>query len=181
MTYIVTTSHRPSRRTRSFAKDFSRILPGGVRINRGKKTLRDLFYDALELKAKRIVIIGERKGNPGLMRFYVPGERGLIGISEFRVSGVSLAGEVGGCLPENPRSIGLLLERSIGVGEEVLDLIVESLAARLILQGEKADIYVAAIPRGRIIKLVFLDGEGRICGPIIRVASVRRCVGLASE
>ncbi len=65
---ILTTSRKPSRRTRSLAKALARFLNWEY-INRGKKSLDDVF--ALD---KEVCIISEIKGNPAIMHFYRDGE-----------------------------------------------------------------------------------------------------------
>lgn len=67
---LVTTSHKPSQRTRSFIKDLSMVLPCSVTVNRGKKTLEELGIEAYRHKARYIFITGERRGNPSIIRIY---------------------------------------------------------------------------------------------------------------
>lgn len=66
---IVTTSRKPSRRTRTFAKIFCRFL-GWKYLQRGKKSFRDLDL-------KNLCVISEIKGNPAIMSFYFDGEKKL--------------------------------------------------------------------------------------------------------
>lgn len=66
---IVTTSRKPSRRTRSFVKSFCKFL-GWKYLQRGKTSLKDLKLDEL-------CIISEIKGNPSVMSFYFNGKKRL--------------------------------------------------------------------------------------------------------
>lgn len=66
---IVTTSRKPSRRTRSFVKAFCRFLDWKY-IQRGKLSLKDFELDNL-------CIISEIKGNPAVMEFYFGGKKTL--------------------------------------------------------------------------------------------------------
>ncbi|MCS7118631.1 MAG: rRNA maturation protein [Archaeoglobaceae archaeon] len=66
---ILTTSRKPGRKTRSFAKIFSRFL-GWKYIRRGKLSLR-------ELKMGQICMILEIKGNPAVMSFFKNGIKTL--------------------------------------------------------------------------------------------------------
>lgn len=66
---IVTTSRKPSRRTRSFVKAFCRFL-GWKYIQRGKMSLEEFELD-------KLCIISEIKGNPALMGFYFEGKKTL--------------------------------------------------------------------------------------------------------
>ncbi|PNV77891.1 MAG: hypothetical protein C0200_03875 [Thermoproteota archaeon] len=67
---IFTTSRYPSQRTRSFLKDLCRVIPGAVKVNRGKSSIMDLSEKAIRLGASRLVIIDQIKGNPSRMRFF---------------------------------------------------------------------------------------------------------------
>ncbi|MDK2790190.1 MAG: small nucleolar ribonucleoprotein [Methanothermococcus sp.] len=61
---IITTSRKPSQRTRSFVKDLASVL--GIKIlNRGKTPLKDILetYD-------NFIVVEEFKGNPGKLKFY---------------------------------------------------------------------------------------------------------------
>jgi U3 small nucleolar ribonucleoprotein protein IMP4 len=62
---IVTTSRKPSRRTRSFAKALSRFLNWKY-VQRGKMSLKDFKMDQL-------CVISEIKGNPAVMNFFSNG------------------------------------------------------------------------------------------------------------
>ncbi|MDI9609990.1 MAG: rRNA maturation protein [Archaeoglobales archaeon] len=68
---ILTTSRKPSRKTRSFAKALSRFLNWQY-VQRGKISLK-------EFENKRICVISEIKGNPAFLNFY-DGDRKLIEI-----------------------------------------------------------------------------------------------------
>ncbi|MGC9148459.1 MAG: Brix domain-containing protein [Sulfolobales archaeon] len=69
--FLITTSRRPSKRTRSFLKEFSSIFSGSYRINRGKLSLRGLLAEALIHNCRGIILINTYKGNPGSIDFYV--------------------------------------------------------------------------------------------------------------
>lgn len=66
---IVTTSRKPSRRTRAFVRAFCRFL-GWKYIQRGKMSLKEFDLDNL-------CIISEIKGNPAVMGFYFDGKKTL--------------------------------------------------------------------------------------------------------
>lgn len=66
---IVTTSRKPSRRTRSFVKAFCRFL-GWKYIQRGKMSLK-------EFDLNNLCLISEIKGNPAVMGFYFNGKKTL--------------------------------------------------------------------------------------------------------
>lgn len=66
---IITTSRKPSRKTRSFAKALSRFLNCKY-IQRGKMSLKGLDNE-------RMWVISEFKGNPAFLSFYEKGEKVL--------------------------------------------------------------------------------------------------------
>ncbi|WP_456472716.1 rRNA maturation protein [Methanocaldococcus sp.] len=61
---IITSSRKPSQRTRSFLRDLERTLNIPY-IQRGKLSLKDLFNID-----KHILLIGEFRGNPGTLVVY---------------------------------------------------------------------------------------------------------------
>lgn len=60
---LITTSRKPSQRTRTFAKSLERVLSANY-VNRGKMSQRDILIKSSELDSHRIVIISEMKANP---------------------------------------------------------------------------------------------------------------------
>ncbi len=66
---LITTSRRPSRRTRSFVRDLYHVIPGAKRVNRGKKSVEDLKKLAIGEGFKRVLIVGTMKGNPSTLTF----------------------------------------------------------------------------------------------------------------
>lgn len=68
---LVTTSRKPSRRTRAFTRALAAYL-GVHSLNRGKRSLSELFELASEDDG-RLVMVGERMGNPALLTFYREG------------------------------------------------------------------------------------------------------------
>jgi U3 small nucleolar ribonucleoprotein protein IMP4 len=73
MNLLITTSRRPSKRTRSFIKDLALIF-GGVKFNRGKYSLEELIARLGD--EDRLVVVDTKKGNPSRMRIY--GKHGLL-------------------------------------------------------------------------------------------------------
>ncbi len=67
---LITTSRGPSQRTRTFIRDLSHVIPRAVRVNRGKKSLDDLRVEAIKHGLSRVLVVTEKKGNPGGLRFY---------------------------------------------------------------------------------------------------------------
>ena len=67
---LLTTSRRPTKGIRTFCKDLSHTIPNILRINRGKLSLEGLAAKALELGAKKVIIIDRWKGGPGKIELY---------------------------------------------------------------------------------------------------------------
>ncbi len=61
---IITTSRKPSQKTRSFVNDLARVFNIKV-LNRGKTSLKSILeeYD-------KLIVVGEYKGNPGKIKLY---------------------------------------------------------------------------------------------------------------
>lgn len=66
---IITTSRKPSNRTRSFCQSLSRALNSKY-INRGKMSMRNVLLKTVELEYSNLLIISEEKGNPNTLTFY---------------------------------------------------------------------------------------------------------------
>lgn len=95
---LVTTSHRPSSRTRSFIKDLSSILPGSYKTNRGHKTLLELAIEARRHGLSYVAIVADHGGNPGAINLYEVVEEAsmspkLIKIATLVIKGVKLSRE----------------------------------------------------------------------------------------
>jgi len=182
LTILITTSHKPSPRLRSFVKDFASVIPGTLKLNRGKKTLEDLLYDAIELNADRLIIVGEKKGNPGSIRVYLIDreEEKLRELAYYSIKGVKLS-------RENPYATRiynptvLMVDSSnvkSSVEEEFIDIFSKSFKAKIYvgsLEEIAGKVDVLAIPRwdGRIIKLFFMNPSTRkLGGPVIKFSRV---------
>jgi U3 small nucleolar ribonucleoprotein protein IMP4 len=65
---LITTSRKPSQRTRSFCKSLARVLNSSY-INRGKMSIRDVLIRSSELGYDKIAVVTEMKGNPNRIEF----------------------------------------------------------------------------------------------------------------
>ena len=66
---LISTSRKPSQKTRKFCKNLSHAL-GSTSVNRGKMNMRELLLKALELDEFNLAIVNEIKGNPSRISFY---------------------------------------------------------------------------------------------------------------
>ncbi len=92
---LITTSHRPTRRTRSFGHDLEKVFPNALYLTRGKKTLQDLLMEAYDRGYERLLIINVWKGNPLKMTFIKvsPTDWGYLGY--LYLHGIKLQREIG--------------------------------------------------------------------------------------
>ena len=97
---LVTTSRRPSRRTRSLVKDLMSLVPNSLRVTRGHLTMEDLALLAVNKDCNRILLIGERRGNPSIIRVYEILQGGIYkNIVSIKIIGLSLSREIKRPLP----------------------------------------------------------------------------------
>ncbi len=66
---LITTSRKPSQRTRSFCKSLVRVLNSSY-INRGKMSIREVLIKSSELGLDKIAVVSEMKGNPSKIDFH---------------------------------------------------------------------------------------------------------------
>ncbi|RLG81526.1 MAG: hypothetical protein DRO13_00935 [Thermoprotei archaeon] len=176
MSILITTSHKPSPRTRTFIKELAATLPYAVKTNRGKKTLDDLGLKAYRVGAKYIAVVGERRGNPSIMRIY------KLDLSEkwpktkeivvFKIKGIKL-------LRENPLGARVYNPESIGVdydlckSDECYNLANTLLAVFNDIIDKDPDVKIYLSERSSIIQFKPVDRLGRICGPLIKFRGVK--------
>lgn len=66
---LITTSRKPSPRTRSFTRSLERVSNSKY-INRGKMSMRDVLLKSRDIGYSKIAVISETKGNPSRIEFY---------------------------------------------------------------------------------------------------------------
>ena len=66
---LISTSRKPSQKTRKFCKNLAHAL-GSTSVNRGKMNMRELLLKALQLDEFNLAIVNEIKGNPSKITFY---------------------------------------------------------------------------------------------------------------
>jgi len=182
---LVTTSHRPSQRVRSFVKDLVSVLPNAVKLTRGKATLEELYYEAVARGAKRVIIVNVWKGNPGSLRVYEPLEPpdtrlGLI--ARIVMKGVKLSRETPGAQRAfGARSLGVFLDAppsSMLFG--LADTLTRVFLGKIVLTRDDDSVDVVAVIRPfseGLAEVTFLcTGSGRVCGPTLRIVGVEDLV-----
>jgi len=93
--FVITTSRKPSQRTRSFIRDLVRVIPWSFHFTRGSCSLRDLAAELASLGINRLMIIHEKKGNPSLAKFYKLVDNSLVERDyRVRIKGIALTREL---------------------------------------------------------------------------------------
>ena len=181
MVVLITSSHRPSRRTRSFLKDLNKVIPNSLRVNRGKKTFDDLALIALNNGLKYVLIVSEVNANPLRMTIYGVNEKEskLVRLVELRLSGVKLLREI----PDSQRPLNI---RRLVIDPKDLDVLSEVSGLDKFLEALRVEIKpvdsIVRVSDYMLVKPKKLDGDVelsficlgsmKICGPIIRVRRV---------
>ncbi|MEM0043246.1 MAG: hypothetical protein QXJ51_00950 [Sulfolobales archaeon] len=182
---LITTSRRASRRSRSLARDLSRIV-NSQRINRGKLSLKGVMAEALVRGCKRILIVNTFRGNPGSIDIYAIESLETGSLQEeslerytIRLRGriilrsVRLSREISG------RSCGIkdvfILDRS-SCTSETCDKLIMLLKEILPIKEEERSIdvynWIYLKESHDSIQVSFKNNRGEICGPIISVAKI---------
>lgn len=181
MTILITTSHRPSRRTRSFVKDLNKVIPGSIKVNRGKKTLKDLALLSLNLGINNVIIVSEVNANPLKIRFFKLDEKeiNIIKTVSLSLSSVKLLREIPNAqIPLNIKRLlidpsNLIHLRNIEGLDKVLKILnVEVEAFNEVLK--KSDCIGVTIKETKEgLKVTFLClGSMKICGPTIKIKKI---------
>ncbi|MFX1486998.1 MAG: Brix domain-containing protein [Promethearchaeota archaeon] len=66
---LITTSHRPARRTRTLCNDLARVIPDAIRVSRGKMSMYELALKTIELDSRIAIVIDTFRGNPSKVSF----------------------------------------------------------------------------------------------------------------
>jgi len=175
---IITTSHKPSQRTRSFAKDLASVLPDAKVITRGKKTLRDLSIIGFGLKANHILVIGEKRGNPSLIRMfsidYSSKYPTLLHKYSIILKGITLS-------RENPEAVKTYGAEKFRVNHKecndnncfrLADVFLELVYNNI--DENNYDIEIKLVTYKNYTIVNFINTYNKICGPIIKVSRVKR-------
>lgn len=164
---LVTTSHRPSRRVRSFVNDLARTLPRAVRVNRGKKSFEEL-RDLMRLAGYRVlIIVNTWKANPGRIDLYVREDESVRKIGSLHIFSIKLCREQGvsDCFFRSPeidskacrapicRDAEDMLSQILGVQRYIDKLFDE----KIHMEENRGKIYI------------WFSKRGRTCGPRIGV------------
>ncbi len=181
--FLITTSRRPSRRTRSFLKEFSLILPGSYRVNRGKFSFRGLLSEALVHNCRGIIVINTYKGNPGSIDFYiikkVSEEESLDSyqldfLGKIYLAGVVLARERKSPLCAGVRNIEIETERCFSeICKRLIELITKIISLiKDTSTTNKYTLYIILEERKDLLELRMRTSQRNVCGFVLRIKKV---------
>ncbi|MEM4782798.1 MAG: hypothetical protein QXG29_00470 [Sulfolobales archaeon] len=172
---LITTSREPSRRTRSFVKDLSTVLPNSIRVTRGKATHAELASKASSLGAHGVLIILEKKGNPSAIMFAEPAGSELKKVFLLKLGGVSLLREIPGS--QFPLGIErlVIVPRSVpkGFAEILAPYIVECFRPIIVERavGRALEIKLFGGEKEAIVAFMCASSD-RECGPRFKVVKI---------
>ena len=167
---LITTSRRPSPRVRSFVKDLVLVIPGAVRLTRGHLSMRDLAVEAQLVGADRVVVVGEKRGNPGIIRVYKVSGDSLVNIVSFIVKGVALSRETGAGQPSKGTPLRLVVDTDgSSVADEFADAFVVAFHARVFEDPRPGDVLARITGLDeRTVRVEFYQSDRRV-GPRLKL------------
>lgn len=175
---LVTTSREPSRRTRSFVNDLTRVVPNSVKFNRGKATYEDLATVAKRYSSHGVLMVLERKGNPSALAYLVPGNTtNLIRKYLVLISSLKLLREIRG--HQTPYNVGkLILNFSRvpqGFPQRVCEVLIEIFRPTLVQETielpEAVELEVTG-SENIAFATFYCSSTGRACGPAFSVTKI---------
>ncbi len=177
---LITSSRKPSRRTRSLMRDLSHVIPRALRINRGKSSLWDLAQTAISRGMGRILVVWERKGNPRSFVFYRASLAGVIPVRRaIYFNSVRLRREIPGGRPRRVEADTIRLARMGGPIDRVTAVLAEGFGLSPVEIGGPSEIReldcdVVLLDRnvGEERELTFFTADGVEVGPTMRVGGV---------
>jgi len=158
-------------------KDLAGILPGAMRLTRGHMSMRDLAREAAIQGADRVVIVAEKRGNPGIIRVYKPADDDLANIVSFIVKGVALSRELHRGLPRGPLEKMFVVPREPGLPEEFADAFIIAFHAR-VPDGDPGprDVVASIDSISEDTVRVEFEWRGRPVGPRLKLGRPARMV-----
>lgn len=172
---LITTSHRPSKRIRSFVNDLRSVIPNAIRVNRGKMKLHDIMINALKNHCDKIIIVSRWKGNPGKICFYKLSSEGIyIQVNPIiYISSVKLVREIKGGVYFKPKEITINVSSNNKALNDFANMLSEALDIKKQRQSNcYVTIKIKEIQRFFCVILFVKNDTNTICGPIIKVKHV---------
>lgn len=174
---LITTSRRPSPKSRSFIKDLVSIIPHAQKTNRGHKSLVELAFEAKKLGYRYILIVSDRRGNPSEISIYEvaeehPAHPKLVKLITLELKGVKLSREN----PESSKIYGverLAIDSSSCISNDCFYLadLMNKILEKIL--SSKPDITLV-LNEGKYLELKFVNIHGKPVGPVLRIIRVSR-------
>lgn len=171
---LITTSRKPSQRTRSFARSMDRVLNSKY-INRGKMSMRDVHLKSSSLGYSKTAVISEVKGNPSRIEIYDLEGESLISLditatnplASGRISKkkLHLRWELDQSLSKIKDKIISILE----IPEDPTDLISGSKSLKRELKEHSNSNLILVKGEDNKIVVEFIDQDGQLTGPRIYI------------
>ena len=174
MVVLLTTSHRPSPRIRSFCSDIESSSDLFIHVARGKQTQVDLVSLAKACNADCIMLVCSTKGNPGKIDMYQIHQLGLVKKLSLILKGVKLTREMGVRVSKLRRRPVLVTATKQEEVLKVASAFAKLIGAPLVLNGFLSIGLNIAFRSGikELMTINFLDAASNTpCGPLIRVKS----------
>lgn len=159
---LITTSRKPSNRTRTFCKDLRAVVPGSLLMNRGKRDFQSLMDSARENGYSRVLVVQESHGNPARIDSVSVAEENWEWGPVLEFTSVRLSREVSGVKFKQFQDLSLAAE-SKADEERALQVFGE-----LFMEGSEL---VMRVEKG--FKRVTFYYDGREIGPSFRVTSFK--------
>ncbi|MFQ5891780.1 MAG: Brix domain-containing protein [Candidatus Methanofastidiosia archaeon] len=159
---LITTSRKPSKRTRTFCRELECVIPLSLYVQRGKKGIRELVALAYEKGMERIMLVESKGGNPASLEFIKVNSNSWEFLGKIEIS-VTLRREMG--------------VKKLKKLEEDLSFMIKS-APEEILNLFKADshidsdTYCFAELKKEILNFYRLDYSSEHVGPKIKIRDV---------
>lgn len=177
---LCTTSREPSPRTRSLLKDLSALSSNLLRVTRGKMTYKELLFKAFSVGAKTLAIIGEKKGNPSIIRIYDTEplwlQREPVHVFTLFIKGVSLSRERGHGLPSRPVEYAYVVTTDSFVSDahRTVSLALSRIFSATIVppRAVKHGLKAFVVPKDNLF-VVYFKLEDKPVGPVIKIDEAR--------
>ncbi|HIQ13206.1 MAG TPA: hypothetical protein EYH44_02320 [Thermoprotei archaeon] len=168
MVVLITTSRRPTKRINRLAKELSWVFPNSIKINRGKRSLKDLIDFMIKKGYTKLLIIEGRKGNPRNIKFFSLSYEGLIKYMTIELLGLSLQIDKG----MNKKLKTLSIEDDgLPRSREIKECIVNFLGSEYLIDPRREGINGKMMIRSieDLLLIEFYDIYGRDIYPKLRV------------
>jgi U3 small nucleolar ribonucleoprotein protein IMP4 len=177
---LITTSRKPSPRTRSFTRSLERVLNSKY-INRGKMSMRDVLLKSRVLGYRKIAVISETNGNPSRIEILDCEGDSIINM-DITVTNSLASGRIKKKklhlrwqLDQSTKEIKDIIISILEIPEDPIDLIKTKQTLKEELN-QYSDSNLVLVTEGETSKAVveFHDQDGQITGPRIYIHKCKR-------